>query len=138
MLNRVNSLIFILIASIFWSCSGQNHPPMLAGASAPDSLAKGDTLSYYIFISAFDPEGPDDIDSVYFVVTRPDGTPNPTHFGMHDDGMGGDSVAGDNRYTQGIQAPAPQNQSGDYIFTFNAFDKDNNKSNNPHVIITAF
>jgi hypothetical protein len=130
-------IVFILLISYF-ACDKHNDPPTLSDISAPDSLMQGDTLLYSISILATDPDGRDDIDSVYFVVTRPDSTSNEIHFAMHDDGQNGDTTADDGRYTLGIQAPGLQNQSGDYIFTFYARDKHGNKSNNPSVIITAY
>jgi hypothetical protein len=112
--------------------------PTLSNIVAPDSLQKGSPDTSYIYIDAYDPDGLSDIDSVYFVVTRPDGTSNGTHFYMRDDGVAGDVTAGDGTYTLGILAPDPANQSGDYIFRFYAMDMDGNYSNIPQTIITAY
>jgi len=112
--------------------------PTLSNVVAPDSLERGSPDTSYIYVDAYDPDGLSDIDSLYFVVTRPDNTSNGIHQYMHDDGEFGDLVAGDGTYTLGITAPTPENQTGDYIFTFFAFDLEGNYSNSPEVIITAY
>lgn len=135
---RIIPPILILLLSIIAACDKKNDPPTLSDVSAPDSLAKGSTDSAYIFITAIDPDGANDIDSVYFIVTRPDSTSNGYHFPLNDDGQLGDSTANDNRYSTGILAPASSAQTGDYIFTFYARDNHGHKSNNPSVTITAY
>ncbi len=122
--------------TIFWIVDGDK--PVLFNPVGPDSLEKGSLDIYYIFINAYDPDGLADIDSVYFIVTRPDGSSNGTHRYLHDDGQFGDINQGDSIFTLGIQAPAPQNQSGDYLFTFYALDIQGNWSNNPEIVITAY
>jgi len=112
--------------------------PTLSNVVAPDSMEKGSPDTAYIYVDAYDPDGLSNIDSVYFVVTRPDGSSNGIHQYMHDDGEFGDLVAGDGTYTLGITAPTPENQTGDYLFTFFAFDLEGNYSNSPEVIITAY
>ncbi len=42
------------------------YAPVLYDIVAPDSLQKGSIEISYIFIRAFDPDGLDNIDSVYF------------------------------------------------------------------------
>ncbi len=101
-------------------------------------MEKGSQDTAYIYVDAYDPDGLSDIDSVYFMVTRPDGSSNGLHFHMHDDGEAGDIMAGDGTYTLGILAPDPENQSGDYVFTFYAWDSEGHGSNNPQIIITAY
>lgn len=124
------------ISGTFWSVNGDT--PILFGATGPASLQRGSTDTSYIHVNAYDPDGPADIDSVYFIVTRPDSTSNQYHFYLRDDGQFGDPRANDGQYTLGIQAPTPQNQSGEYIFTFYALDLSGNQSNNPYIIITVF
>lgn len=115
------------------------YAPVLYDIIAPDSLQKGSVQISYIFVSAFDPDGLDNIDSVYFISTRPDGSSNGIHQYMYDDGSTyEDSVAEDGRYTIGIQAPDTTSQSGDFTFSFYALDKDRNPSNNPEIVVTAY
>ncbi len=123
--------------TLFWTVDGDK--PILFNPAGPDSLEKGSTDTSFIFISAYDPDGITDIDSVYFIATRPDSSSNGIHQYMYDDGSTyEDSVAEDGRYTIGIQAPDTTSQSGDFIFTFYALDKDRNPSNNPEKIVTAY
>ena len=115
------------------------YAPVLYDVIAPDSLQRGSVYISYIFARAFDPDGLDNIDSVYFISTRPDGSSNGIHLYMYDDGSTyEDSVAGDGRYTIGIQAPDTSSQIGDYTFTFYALDMQSNMSNNPQKIVTAY
>ena len=138
MQKRIIPPILFLLLSFIIACDKHNGPPTLSDPSAPDSLAKGSTDTAFVFVTAVDPDGADDIDSVYFITTRPDGSSNGFHFAMNDGGMLGDSVAGDNRFTTGILAPSDSAQTGDYTFTFYAFDKHGNKSNSPTVTVTAY
>jgi hypothetical protein len=141
---RRKIFIFLLFISalISFSCEDKvtvvRFAPVLFDPAAPDSMQKGSIDTSYIFISAFDPDGLEDIDSVYIIVTRPDSTSNGLHFHMYDDGLYGDSTAADGRYTLGIIAPQPENLSGYYTFAFHAYDTQNTSSNNPSVIITAY
>jgi hypothetical protein len=138
MKKRIIPPIVFIILSFVVACDKHNDPPTLSDISAPDSLAKGSTDSAYISITAIDPDGADDIDLVYFIVTKPDSSSSGYHFAMNDDGLLGDSTANDNRYSTGILAPSGSAQTGDYIFKFYARDKHGNKSNNPQVTITAY
>jgi len=81
--------------------------PYVYDLIAPDSLQKGSTEPVYLFLKAWDPQGLNNIDSVYFTVTRPDGSSNNYRFYMHDDGEEGDSLADDSIYTLGISPPDP-------------------------------
>ncbi len=136
----------IFIAVFFMcSCGSEKkivevqYAPVLYDIIAPDSLQKGSSQISYIFVSAFDPDGIDNVDSVYFISTRPDSSSNGNHLYMFDDGSTyEDSVAGDGRYTIGIQPPDTSSQTGDYTFTFYAIDMQGNMSNNPSKIVTAY
>jgi hypothetical protein len=133
----VGPIVFILLISYF-ACDKHNDPPTLSDISAPDSLMRGDTTAYLISVMAIDPDGAGDIDSVYFISTKPDSTSNGNHFALNDDGQIGDATAGDNLYSTYIQAPIPTAQLGNYIFTFYARDKHGNNSNNPTVTVTVY
>ena len=134
--------IFFNMIILAISCDGnssRSDNPEVYDLVAPDSLIKNLPDTTAIFISARDPQGLEDIDSVFFTVTRPDNTSNDYVFCMFDDGEnGGDSIAGDGIYTQGIQSPSSDNQTGDYVFHFSAKDKSNNSSNTIDKVITAY
>ena len=101
--------------------------PVLAGLVAPDSLLRpqpGETTTVFLQVTASDPDGSCDINSVFFNSFKPDGTPasgNP--FSMYDDGNSDhcDQVAGDNKFSLCIII---NNQAllGNYQFKFNAKD----------------
>lgn len=140
-----NSAIIIIafLLFTFFSCNGDepvtSNNPEIFDLTAPDSLIKGipDTTMIYAGIS--DPQGLDDIDSVYFTVIRPDGSSNGYVFYMFDDGVnGGDTLADDGIYSQGIQSPDLNAQTGDYIFRFTARDLEGNLSGTIDKTITAY
>jgi len=131
-------LSFLIAVSCEKKVIEVRYAPVLFDIVAPDSLLKGSPDSSYIAVSAFDPDGADDIDSVYFVVTRPDSTVNPFHFHMQDTGEGGDSTAGDGSYALIIPAPTPTSLSGEFTFAFYAYDSQRNRSNIPSKVITAY
>ena len=142
MLTKFSFSAAILSILVAISCEKKvidvRYGPVLFDLVAPDSLEKGSPDSSYLAVNAFDPDGLDDIDSVYYMVTRPDSTSNGIRFLMHDDGANGDSTANDGCYTYIIPSPLPTSQSGDYTFTFYAYDKQENRSNTPSQIITAY
>lgn len=126
-------LIFnvILIFGLFYTgCSSpnKNENPEVYDLIALDSLIRGFPDIAYIFISVRDPQGLDNIDSVYFTTTKPDGSPGQAISYMHDDGIDGDSVEADGIYTVGIWSDTT-NDTGNYVFHFTAMDKDNHQAN---------
>jgi hypothetical protein len=144
MLSKKFLPLIIGISAILISCGDEKrivevrYGPVLFDLVSPDSLERGSGGLSYIFVSAFDPDGQNDIDSVYFVSIRPDGSSNGTHFYMHDDGQHGDSIATDGRFSVGIQPPDTSSQIGDYTFTFYARDKEGNPSNHPQASVTVY
>jgi len=141
----INYLSVILLFLAIAGCSGcDDNPttsdnPEIYDLIAPDSLIKGLPDTTLIYLSLRDPQGLEDIDSVFFTVDRPDGTTNGFIFYMFDDGVnGGDSLAEDGIYTQGIQSPSMSSQTGDYLFHFSARDKSGNMSNTINKSITAY
>ena len=122
---------------LFWSIDGDG--PVLCNPVAPDSLQRGSEGTSQVTIIAYDPDGLGDIDSVYFISTRPDSSSNGNHLYMFDDGSTyDDAVAGDGQYTITIQHPSGSSQLGDYVFTFYAIDMQGNPSNNPEHILTVY
>ncbi|MCD6162817.1 MAG: hypothetical protein J7K40_10440 [candidate division Zixibacteria bacterium] len=111
--------------------------PHVYNLIAPDSIIRSYDSSYF-FISAYDPQGLNNIDQVYYTVTKPDGTSNGIGFLMTDRGDNGDSVAGDGIYVAGFTGPTPENQAGDYIFHFTAIDDQENQANLINHVVTAY
>jgi hypothetical protein len=142
MLRKILIFSIILSSLVVIACEKKvvevRYAPVLYNLAAPDSIPKGSPSIYYLFISAFDPDGLDDIETVYFISTRPDSTSSGSQYPLRDDGQFGDSTANDGRFSLGIQAPADTAQSGDYIFTFYAKDRQGNNSNNPAAVVTAY
>lgn len=112
----------------------QNVPPIVRNLQAPDSLTlhPTDTLKIVISIEAYDPDGREDIQSVFFNSFLPDGSPsrsNPIY--LFDDGnllANGDLNANDGIYSRIIILP-PNTPKGKYRFDFQAIDKKAELSN---------
>ena len=105
--------------------------PYLYDLVAPDSLEKGSPFPAYLFVKVWDPQGPANIDSVYFTVMRPDSSSSGAIIEMFDDGdleNHGDSTYGDNIYSRGIQPPGGQSYLGYYTFYFIAVDFEGNQA----------
>ena len=112
----------------------QNVPPVVRNLQAPSvlTLHPTDTLKVTISIEAYDPDGREDIKSVFFNSFLPDGSPsrsNPIY--LYDDGnllANGDLNANDGIYSRIIILP-PNTPKGTYRFDFQAIDKKNETSN---------
>jgi len=106
----------------------ENHPPVLSDISAPDIVSRSQALPFTISVKADDQEGYNDIQRVWFIVKKPDGTSSDDIFEMFDNGEHGDELAGDSVFSLSIIISS-QNQTGDYEFTFKARDKSGAESN---------
>ena len=120
----------------FWAVDGDR--PVLYNPIAPDSLERGSQEAWYNTIDTYDPNGLSTIDSVYFLVTRPDQTPTGVYNYMYDHGINGDARAGDGRFTAANAPPNMGNQTGLYRFVFYAFDHEINESNHPEIYILVY
>jgi hypothetical protein len=116
----------------------ENGEPQISDVVAPDSIQKGIPDSSFASVKVQDPQGLSDIDAVYYVVTKPDGTSNGIKFPLTDDGQGYDSTAGDGIYSTAIAAPLSLSQTGNFIFAFTAMDKKGKTSNTIDKIINAY
>lgn len=108
-----------------------NKPPVISDLVAPDTVTVTDTMSIFMSVKASDPNGLSDIQSVYFITYKPNGTTNGTQFEMKDDGntsADGDVKAGDGIYSIIINVTY-QNPKGSYRFDFEAEDRSGSISN---------
>lgn len=98
---------------------------------SPDSVVVTTTTAILTSVKALDQNGYLDIEKVYFIVYRPNGTTNNNQNSMFDDGNivdHGDQVAGDGIYSLIIQI-TPANTKGTYRFEFAAKDRSGGISN---------
>jgi hypothetical protein len=132
--------VFLLLASIMIQCSNpaKNDGPQVSDVVAPDSIQKGTQDSSFASVKVQDPQGFDDIDAVYYVVTKPDGTSNGIKFPLYDDGQAYDSTAGDGIFSTAIAAPLSTSQTGNFIFSFAAMDSKGATSNTINKTIKAY
>ncbi len=114
--------VFSLAADLTGKLS---HVPVLSQLSMPDTVSRTVGTLLVLSVRVQDAAGLQDVKSVYFNTTKPDGSAsggNP--FLMYDDGdvsLHGDAVAGDGRYSLKISI-ASQNATGNYRFDFYAED----------------
>jgi hypothetical protein len=108
----------------------ENVPPRVFDVELPETFQRPssgeDTIE--VRISANDPQGLGDIDSVRVVVQRMGGSASTIQ--MFDDGdfeNHRDVLAGDGIFSRGLTV-SPQSTTGIFFFTFRAVDKVNNQS----------
>lgn len=97
----------------------------------PDTAVVTSTTVILTSVQVFDQNGLSDIEKVYFVVYRPDGTTNGNQNILFDDGdlaNHGDQTAGDGIYSLLIQITSA-NAKGTYRFQFQARDRGGKLSN---------
>ena len=97
----------------------------------PDTLVAFKTVAIQISVKAEDQNGLNDIESVYFIVYRPDGTSNNIKLDLFDSGnnsLHGDQIADDGIYSLKIQVDQ-NNMKGTYRFEFQARDRGKKLSN---------
>ncbi len=130
------SAVIIIVTSLLYFCCDNGQEPnkgpgVILQTFVADSLKIADTASV-VFLTAEveDPDGLDDVESVYFYSRKPDGTLSNegNSFPMKDDGVNGDSAANDGIYTGKIIISSSA-QAGFYIFSFQMEDRAGNLSN---------
>jgi methionine-rich copper-binding protein CopC len=123
---------FVASSSFQFNNGQDNVPPFISNSVIyPDTVVVNDTTVISTSITAIDSNGTNDIEEVYFIVYKPDGTSNNSHVILFDDGNldeHGDSTAGDNVYSRLIQVNQ-SNDKGTYRFEFRAKDRSDSLSN---------
>jgi hypothetical protein len=103
-----------------------NVAPVISNAFIdPDTIVVTDTTYIQTSIQVSDGNGLNDVESVYFIVYKPDGTTNNFKTVMLDDGnldVNGDETAGDGIFSRVIQVNQ-SNDKGIYRFEFTAEDR---------------
>lgn len=122
----------VAIGSFNYSNGQSNVPPVISDdIIEPDTAIVNETTVINVSVRASDGNGLSDIDKVYFIVYRPDGSTNNAQNYLFDDGdltIHGDQTAGDGIYSLKIQI-TPQNAKGTYRFQFQARDRGGKLSN---------
>ncbi len=123
------SLLSISVLLIL-ACGGGNgtvsETPSLSDAVFPTNISIGDTLHFSVLAS--DPQGAADIDSVWMLFGYLDDLSGYNHFSLNDEGVNGDSVSGDGRFSVTIAPPLEGYQLGYYGLQIRAVDKSGNLS----------
>ena len=127
------------VANFYFNNGQDNVAPVIFNALIePDTLVVNDTTLIQTSVQVADSNGLNDIQNVFFIVTRPDGTSNNLEVNLFDDGsccplppfnqVSGDAEAGDGIFSLIIQVDQT-NQKGIYHFRFQARDQSNALSN---------
>lgn len=97
----------------------------------PDTITANGPVAILTSVKTIDQNGQNDIEKVYFIVYKPDGTTNNSQIEMFDDGnvtTNGDQTSGDGIYSRIIQVDQ-NNAKGTYTFKFRAIDRGGKLSN---------
>jgi len=99
-----------------------NDPPVIVQITAPDTVSRSPANAFPIYAEVYDPQSVHDIQIVYFIVTKPDGSSNNISLQMFDDGVTADDVtSNDGIYTLTVEI-GTHNDLGTYRFDFTAKD----------------
>ncbi len=122
----------VAIGNFKYNNGQDNLPPVIQNDVVdPDTLVVTAATVIFTSLDASDPNGQNDIEMVYFIVYKPDGTTNGAKVELFDDGdteNSGDLVAGDGTYSRLIQVDET-NDKGLYTFEFQAKDRGGKLSN---------
>jgi hypothetical protein len=130
--DKNNSVKQVAIQNFKFNNGQANIAPIISNdVIEPDTLVVTDIVAIQISIKAEDQNGLNDIETVYFVVYRPDGTSNNIKLDLFDSGnitLHGDLIQGDGVYSLKIQVDQ-NNMKGTYRFEFQARDRGKKLSN---------
>jgi hypothetical protein len=130
--DKSNTTKHVAISSFDYINGQSNVAPEISNDIVdPDSAIVTSTTVILTSVKVVDQNGLSDIEKVYFVVYRPDGTTTHVENAMFDDGnisTHGDQVAGDGIYSLLIQIN-PSNAKGTYRLEFQAKDRGGKLSN---------
>ncbi len=130
--DRLNKTNQVATSMYNYNNGNSNIAPVISNTVVdPDTVVVTTTTVILTSVQAYDQNGLNDIEKVYFVVYRPDGTTNGNQNILYDDGNlteHGDETAGDGIYSLLIQIDQ-SNTKGTYRFEFRAKDRGGKLSN---------
>lgn len=129
--DKSNSTKQVAIGTFKFNNGQANIAPIISNDIVdPDTAVVTDTTIILTSINVFDENGLSDIDKVYFVVYRPNGTTSGAQNVLFDDGLAshGDQTAGDGIYSLIIEIYST-NTKGTYRLEFQAKDRGGKLSN---------
>lgn len=120
----------------------ENIPPVISNLIIPSEINRGVQFAFSILVN--DPNGLNDVDSVYYQLKDPNGnlltnSQGISKFPMFDDGLqdqNSDVTAGDGTYSVYLTFPSSVS-TGNWSFEFNANDKSGALSNTLNHIINV-
>lgn len=123
--NHLSNTLFDTLAVID---EEKNFPPTLYDPVIPDTLTEESLEEVFISIRASDPQGLEDIDTVFFYI-YPSFSPVPLYsWTLWDRGTSGDAAAGDGIFSFWGNLVYALRINGDYFIRFQAVDKSGLKS----------
>ncbi len=113
-----------------WIVKGEaNLPPVICNPLLPDSLDSESIKNAFFSITAVDPQGLTDIDSVFLLIYPPLKSSPVYKCKLGDDGVEGDLMAGDSIFSIRQDLSQELGSSGINLVRFQAVDKREEKSN---------
>jgi hypothetical protein len=97
-------------------------PEIISVLIDPDTLVVTDSTDLLVTAQVTDAQGLNDIELVYFIVYRPDGSTSGFQNVLNDLGITGDETAGDGIFSLGIYVDE-NNVKGTYVFEFRSRDR---------------
>jgi hypothetical protein len=125
-------ILFIVIPIAYNGCgknSTESENPGITNLIAPDTIDTDSTSNRYFSVEVSDPQGLENIDIVFFVIESSPGNYYDDTLYMNDEGIEGDSTAGDGIFSYVLNDPGIFEQNGQHVFHFLAIDLDGHHSN---------
>lgn len=121
--NKIGEATKAAVHTFTFNNGQANIPPVILSVNVePDTMIVIDTTAIKSVVQVSDENGLSDIETVFFIVTRPDGTSNGARLELYDNGLFGDDVANDGFYSW-VFYVFNTNMKGTYRFDFQAIDR---------------
>ncbi len=113
-----------------------NLAPVIAKYHIPDTVYVDEIVPFYLSIQASDPDSLDYISKVTYQILGPKLTEIAEEGNLNDNGINGDSVAGDGIYSIETTTEFANWKFGEYHLMIHAFDSHNKASNSIYEILS--
>ncbi|MBL1212790.1 MAG: hypothetical protein HND52_05450 [Ignavibacteriae bacterium] len=121
--NLNNNIQKVAVHKFLYDNGQFNAAPIIENVFAPDTIVVESPKSIFrVIAEVSDSNGAQDISSVWFTSTRPDGSSSGAKIFLNDLGLDGDETAGDGKYSIVVEV-TPANTKGTYRFDFQAQDR---------------
>lgn len=124
------------LSDVFHTMSGIiNLAPVITRRQIPDTVYVDQIVPFYLSVAASDPDSLDFIKKVSYQILEPSLTDIAEQGELNDQGLSGDSLAGDGIYSIETSTAFANWKFGNYHLMIQAFDNHNKASKNIYVIL---